>query len=179
VIFLQFARGTARTEVWRGLQAASALRADCGKICIAVSEDIDPANADAIFWSLAYRSDPGADVQIQRYRSAGHGPKSGKREDSTILIDATLKQDMPPLALPKREFMERALELWNELKLPPIAPQAPWHGYTLGNWNELYDTYACRAIEGHWEESGRETIKRRRGGLTPETPTRSVEDKQS
>ena len=67
-IFLQFARGTARTEVWRGLHGAASLRADCGKICIAVSEDIDPANTDAIFWSLAYRSDPGMDVLISPYR---------------------------------------------------------------------------------------------------------------
>jgi len=175
VIFLQFARGTARTEVWRGLQGASSLRADCGKICIAVSEDIDPANADAIFWSLAYRSDPGIDVQIQPYRSAGHGPKSDKREDSTILIDATLKGDMPPLALPKREYMERALTLWKDLNLPPITPQAPWHGYSLGDWDEHYDIYARRAVEGKWAESGDETIKRRRGGLISETPARNVE----
>ena len=175
VIFLQFARGTARTEIWRGLQGAAALRADCGKICIAVSEDIDPANVDAIFWSLAYRSDPGIDVQIMPYRSSGHGPKSDKRADSTILIDATLKQDMPPLALPKREFMERALTLWKKLNLPPITPQPPWYGYSLGDWDELYDTYARRAVEGCWEESGNETIKRRRGGLTPETPARNVE----
>jgi len=175
VIFLQFARGTARTEIWRGLQGAAALRADCGKICIAVSEDIDPANVDAIFWSLAYRSDPGIDVQIMSHRSSGHGPKSGKREDSTILIDATLKQDMPPLALPKREFMERALTLWKKLNLPPITPQPPWYGYSLGDWDELYDTYARRAVEGCWEESGNETIKRRRGGLTPETPARNIE----
>ena len=175
VIFLQFARGTARTEVWRGLQGASSLRADCGKICIAVSEDIDPANADAIFWSLAYRSDPGIDVQIQPYRSAGHGPKSDKREDATILIDATLKGDMPPLALPKREYMERALTLWKDLNLPPITPQAPWHGYSLGDWDEQYDIYARRAVEGKWAESGDETIKRRRGGLIPETPARNVE----
>ena len=175
VIFLQFARGTARTEVWRGLQGAASLRADCGKICIAVSEDINPANADAIFWSLAYRSDPGIDIHIVPYRSAGHGPKSGKREDSTILIDATLKHDMPPLALPKQEFMERALTLWNELGLPPITPQPPWHGYSLGDWDEHYDIYARRAVEGRWEESGDETIKRRRGGLIPETPVRDVE----
>jgi len=175
VIFLQFARGTARTEIWRGLQGAAALRADCGKICIAVSEDIDPANVDAIFWSLAYRSNPGIDVQIMPYRSSGHGPKSDKRADSTILIDATLKQDMPPLALPKREFMERALTLWKKLNLPPITPQPPWYGYSLGDWDELYDTYARRAVEGCWEESGNETIKRRRGGLTPETPARNVE----
>src|SRR6201997_3500553 len=32
VIFLQFAPGAARTEVWRGLRAAASLRADCGKI---------------------------------------------------------------------------------------------------------------------------------------------------
>jgi len=175
VIFLQFARGTARTEVWRGLQGAASLRADCGKICIAVSEDINPANADAIFWSLAYRSDPGIDVQIMPYRSAGHGPKSGRREDSTILIDATLKHDMPPLALPRQEFMERALTLWKELELPPITPQPPWHGYSLGEWDEHYDIYARRAVEGCWAESGRETIERRRGGLTPETPARDVE----
>ena len=175
VIFLQFARGTAPTEVWRGLQGAASLRADCGKICIAVSEDIDPANADAIFWSLAYRSDPGIDMQIMQYRSAGHGPKSDKREDSTILIDATLKHDMPPLALPKQEFMERALTLWKELGLPPITPQPPWHGYSLGDWDAHYDINAQRAVEGRWAESGTETSKRRRGGLIPETPVRGVE----
>ena len=175
VIFLQFARGTARTEIWRGLHGAASLRADCGKICIAVSEDIDPGNTDAIFWSLAYRSDPGVDVHIEPYRSAGHGPKSGAREDSTILIDATLKHDMPPLALPGREFMEHARTLWNELGLPAISPQSPWHGYSLGDWDERFDVYARRAIEGRWAESGEETFKRRRGGVIPETPTRDVE----
>ena len=35
VIFLQFAPGAARTEVWRGLHGASTFRADCGKIVIA------------------------------------------------------------------------------------------------------------------------------------------------
>ncbi|HET7912566.1 MAG TPA: UbiD family decarboxylase [Pseudolabrys sp.] len=176
VIFLQFAKGTARTEVWRGLHGAASLRADCGKICVAVSEDIDPANTDAIFWSLAYRSDPGTDVHVAPYRAAGHGPKSGAREDSTILIDATLKHDMPPLALPGREYMEHARTIWNELGLPAISPQPPWHGYSLGDWDERYDVYARRAVEGRWAESGEETIKRRRGGLIPETPVRNVED---
>ncbi|MGB9329037.1 MAG: UbiD family decarboxylase [Pseudolabrys sp.] len=175
VIFLQFARDTARTEVWRGLQGAASLRADCGKICIAVSEDIDPANTDAIFWSLAYRSNPGEDVQILTHHSAGHGPKSDAREDATILIDATLKHDMPPLALPRREFMERARTIWNELGLPVISPQSPWHGYSLGDWDERYDVYARRAVEGRWAESGEETIERRREGLIPEKPVRSIE----
>jgi len=178
VIFLQFARGTARTEIWRGLQAASTLRADCGKICIAVSEDIDPDNTDAVFWSLAYRSDAGEDVRIEPYRSAGHGPKSGAREDSTILIDGTLKHDMPPLALPGRDFMEHARKLWDEIGLPAITPQAPWHGYSLGDWDARFDVYARRAVDGAWAESGEETYLRRRGGIIPETPTRNVESKK-
>ena len=113
VIFVQYAQGTPRTEVWRGLHGASTLLADCGKIVIAVSEDIDPTNTDAVFWSLAYRSNPVEDVHVAPYRSAGHGPKSGPRsEESTLLIDATLKHAAPPLALPARDFMEaRARDL--------------------------------------------------------------------
>src|SRR5260221_10863702 len=58
VIFLKFAQGTPRTEVWRALQGASGLRADCGKIVVAVSDDIDPTNTNAVFWSIAYRAKP-------------------------------------------------------------------------------------------------------------------------
>src|SRR5262252_6178696 len=116
VIFVQYAQGTPRTEVWRGLHGAATLLADCGKICVAVSEEIDPTNTDAVFWSIAYRSNPVEDVHIAPHRSAGHGPKSGPRsEDSTILVDATLKHSAPPLALPAREFMERARAIWQEL----------------------------------------------------------------
>src|SRR5262249_9356843 len=49
VIFVQFAHGTPRSEIWRGLHGAATLLADCGKICIALSEDIDPTNTDAVF----------------------------------------------------------------------------------------------------------------------------------
>ena len=176
VIFVQYAQGTARTEVWRGLYGASSLLADCGKICIAVSEDIDPTNTDAVFWSLAYRSNPVEDVHIAPHRSAGHGPKSGPRnEDSSILIDATLKHVAPPLALPAQQFMEGARAIWQELGLPPLTPQPPWHGYSLGDWSASWDVYAQRAVAGQWEASGAETFARRRGGLIPETPVREVE----
>jgi len=178
IIFVQYAQGTPRTEVWRGLHGAATLLADCGKICIAVSEDIDPANADAVFWSLAYRSNPVEDVHIAPHRSAGHGPKAGRRdEDSTILIDATLKYAAPPLALPAREFMERARAIWQELGLPSLTPQPPWHGYSLGDWSKSWDIYAQRAVAGEWARSGEETLARRRGGLIPETPVRDVEGK--
>ena len=90
VIFLQFKRGTPKTEVWRGMQGAAALQAQCGKLVIAVSEDISPDNADAIFWSLAYRSNFMKDVLMMPYRSSGHGPKSGRAAtEGSLLIDAT------------------------------------------------------------------------------------------
>ena len=180
VIFVQYERGAPQTEVWRGLHGAATLLADCGKICIAVSDDIDPTNTDAVFWSLAYRSNPIEDVHIAPHRAAGHGPKSGPRsEESTILIDATLKHSAPPLALPAREFMERAQTIWQELKLPALTPQPPWHGYSLGDWSENWSAYAERAVAGKWEQTGEETFARRRGGLIPETPVREVEGKES
>ena len=178
IIFVQYAPGTPRSEIWRGLYGAATLLPDCGKICIAVSEDIDPANTDAVFWSLAYRANPIEDVHVAPHRSAGHGPKSGPRgEESTLLIDATLKYSAPPLALPAREFMERARGIWQELGLPALKPQPPWHGYSLGDWAERWDVYAQRAVAGKWEESGTETFAQQRSGLTPETPVRDVEGK--
>ncbi len=178
VIFLQFAPGAARTEVWRGLYGASNFRADCGKIVIAVSEDIDPTNTNAVFWSMAYRCNPVEDVHIAPHRSSGHGPKSGRvPNDSSLLIDATLKQAFPPLALPAQQYMERARKIWDEIGMPPITPQPPWHGYPLGDWADDWETYAQRAVTGDWEKSGKETFARRRGGLTPETPVRDAESK--
>lgn len=182
VIFLQFAGGTPQSEVWRGLNGAAVFRADCGKIVIAVSEDVDPHNADAVFWSLAYRTRMGDDLLVVPHRSGGHGPKTDPKAgprggDATLLIDATLKSPMPPVALPARSYMERARTMWEELGLPALKPQPPWHGYSLGEWDEAWDRYAARAVEGRWPESGAETFARRRGGLTPETPVRDVEDK--
>src|SRR5499427_9495883 len=76
VMFLQFAAGTPRTEVWRALNGAANLRADCGKVVVAVSADIDPENVHGVLWSLAYRANPIEDVHIAPYRSLGHGPKT-------------------------------------------------------------------------------------------------------
>ena len=179
IIFLQFANDAPRTEVWRGLQGASAKQADCGKIVIAVSEDIDPSNTDAVLWSLAYRSNPAEDVHIEPYRSRGHAPKSGSQAlDSTMLIDATLKGPMPPLALPAREYMERAQAIWKELGLPQLSVRPPWHGYSLGDWSDAWDIFARNAVTGEWAENGANTVTRRRSGLTPETPVRNVEGRE-
>ena len=178
VIFVQYAHGTPQTEVWRGLHGAATLQAQCGKIVIAVSEDIDPSNTDAVFWSMAYRADPIADSLLLPYRSGGHGPKAGAGGgDSTLLIDATLKHPTSPLALPAKPFMENARKIWEELGLPRIVPQSPWHGYPLGDWSDVWQQFADNAVKGEWAKNGENTYARRRGGLTPETPVRNVETK--
>ena len=177
ILFVQFAPGVPRTEIWRALHGAATLQADIGKYVIGISEDIEPDNLDAVFWSLAYRANPIEDVHIAPYRSAGHGPKSeGGGVESTMLIDATQKTADPPISLPKREFMERARAIWEELKLPPITARQPWHGYSLGDWDAVWDTFAERAVKGQWEQTGRESLARRRAGLTPETPVKSVDE---
>jgi 4-hydroxy-3-polyprenylbenzoate decarboxylase len=176
VIFLVMDRSTSRTEVWRALYGAAVLRADCGKYVIAVNEDIEPDDGDAVFWALAYRANVLTDVEVLHHRPRGHGPKSGNvNEDGSLLIDATLKGDMPPLALPKKEYMDGARDLWNRLGLPPLKEQSPWHGYDMGDWFEAWDRAAERAVRGDYAENGRRTAQRRASGIIPETPCREVE----
>jgi UbiD family decarboxylase len=173
VIFLQFAANAPRTEVWRGLQGASTLQSNCGKIVVAVSEDIDPTSMDAVLWSLAYRTNPAEDVHIVRHRGGVQGAQYGPgKTDSGLLIDATRKRPMPPLGLPAREFMEHARKLWEELGLPPLNVQAPWHGYTLEDWTDTWEQYARRAVAGDWEQNGKETLLRQRHDKMPEAPAR-------
>ncbi len=177
VIFVQYAQGTSRTEVWRGLKGTAAFQPGCGKVVIAVSQDIDPNNTDAVFWSIAYRSNPLEDVLLMPYSGGVQGAQYGpNRQDSSMMIDATLKRPMPPLALPTREYMEGAKKIWQELGLPTLSEHAPWHGYTLGNWSERWERYAKRTVAGDWEQSGIETFALRRGDKMPENPYRTGDE---
>jgi UbiD family decarboxylase len=171
VIFLQFADNTPRSEVWRALRGAATLQSNCGKVVIAVSQDIDPLSMDAVLWSLAYRTNPVDDVGLMPNRGGVQGAQYRPRKtDSGLLIDATRKRAMPPLALPARAFMEHARGLWEELDLPALNVQTPWHGYTLGEWTKTWDLFARRATAGDWAENGIDTLARQRTGLLPETP---------
>ncbi len=173
VIFVQLADATPRSEVWRALHGTATLQSNCGKIVIAVSEDIDPASMDAVLWSLAYRTNPIEDVHLVPHRGGVQGAQYGpKTSDSGMLVDATRKYPMAPLALPTREYMEHARALWEELDLYPLNVQSPWHGYGLGDWTDRWETFARRAATGDWELTGKETLAAQRGGMTPESPAR-------
>jgi 4-hydroxy-3-polyprenylbenzoate decarboxylase len=75
--------------------------------------------------------------------------------------------------------MTKAREIWDEIGLPHIVPQAPWHGYELGDWDEEYTTFADAAVAGAWRKNGEATFGRRRGNLKPETPVRRADSKKT
>ena len=95
-----------------------------------------------------------------------------------MLIDATLKAPRRRSRCRRASSWRSAKAIWDELKLPALTPQPPWHGYSLGDWADDWETFARRAVKGEWEASGKETFARRRGGVTPETPVRDVEGKK-
>ena len=176
-VFLQFERGTPRSEVWRALQGVLTLQAYVGKFVIAIDEDIDPANADAVFWAMSYRCNPIEDTKVIPYRIRGHGPRQevNPGPDSAMLIDATMKGPMPPLALPKREFMENAKALWEKLGLPELRPESPWHGYDMGDWTDEWDAAAMAATRSEWMERSERLRQRRAKGVAPNSPVRGQE----
>ncbi len=168
IVFVVVKREMPRTEVWRALYGIANQQRASGKIVIAVNEDIDPDSMDAVMWAIAFRATPHKDIEILKHKDPGHGPDSGlEDEDSGLLIDATLKQDLPPVSLPTKPHMDRAKEIWEkELGLPPIlTPEAPWFGYSLGNWPEALQREAERAVAGDYWENGRISAQRRRNDV--------------
>ncbi len=161
-------------EVWRALMGAASFHSGVGKFIVAVDEDIDPENLDAVMWAICYRMKPHEDVQIVRGTEKGHAPPfhepthhetmpfvQRRGDDSAILINATLKEPFPPISLPKREYMERARELWEELGLPPLKPESPWYGYSLGEWDDEMEEEAQLALQGEHYKVGEKLAQRR------------------
>ena len=175
LIVVQVARDLPRTEIWRALYGVASLRRAEGKWVVAVNEDIDADDANAVFWAMSYRCKPHRDVEILRHKDEGHGPRSLiDSEDGAVLVDATLKETYPPVSLPKRQYMEAAAEIWNELGLPKLKPERPWFGYDLGEWNADLEAMARRAVRGDYWETGKIIAQRRRGDVAMNTEIRTL-----
>ena len=151
---------TPRTEVWRALSGATTFMRSVGKITVAVDEDVNPNNMEEVLWAIAYRTDLMKSVKIEDYQANGHAPKLRDREwEAKIMIDATMHYPMPPVALPPKEIMEEARELWTKAGLPPVSPRWKWYGYDLGDWCEEWTRCAERAVAGDWLLNGIRTAR--------------------
>jgi hypothetical protein len=82
-------------------------------------------------------------------------------ECSALLIDATRKWDYPPVSLPKKEYMDEAIRMWQEMGMPSLKLQEPWFGYNLGNWTEEEEEEAKWAVMGEHYRTGERMAKKR------------------
>lgn len=177
-VVLQLAK-TESAEVWRALEAMPQNFPAFSKIIIAVDEDIDPWNANLVNWAFTYRAQPHRDYRIVKIPApdamdysmgpppGGEMPSASRLEPelmpeySCLLVDATVKWDYPPVSLPKKEYMDRAIELWQKMGLPQLKLQEPWYGYNLGFWSEENEQQAELAVRGESHQTG-EVLSRRR-----------------
>jgi len=163
-----------RADVWKALETAGASMTN-GKICIAVDQDIDPYDADAVIWAMGLRMNPKRDCQIFPQPGSNQDlsllpPEEMEKKDARfeempqgyrLLIDATMKWPYPPVSLPKREFMEKALEIWKDEGLPALKLKEPWYGYNLGFWPDEYEEQAKLALKGEHYKVGEVMASRR------------------
>ncbi|MBI3013985.1 MAG: UbiD family decarboxylase [Candidatus Tectomicrobia bacterium] len=146
------------------------------KTFVLVDEDIDPRDADSVNWAMSFRMQPHRDMEIFASESpttldCSISPHTDMRTESALgketmasvlLIDARAKWDYPPVSLPKKEFMERALQIWNEEGLPALNNlKAPWFGYSMGYWTEEDAQEADLAVQSRYFETGKKFEARR------------------
>lgn len=174
--------GAVRTHnsvVWQALFVALGIGSDWPKVAIAVDEDIDPWDLESVFWAVSTRFQPHRDAKIIQGRRAAldqsAGPHTLEKEEryfptsrsspqggSAILIDTTRKWDYTPISLPRRDYMDRARELWEKLGLPPLKPKEPWHGISLGNWPETVAQLVELSEQGREEQAAEILMSQKR-----------------
>ncbi len=161
-------------KVFQALYGATSRSSSWPKIAVVVNEDIDPWDADAVNWALSFRMQPHRDVHIVPGKAflLDHtgAPSSATNEErlypspcggSALLIDATRKWAYPPVSLPKKQFMERARDIWEEEGLPKLRTKEPWYGYSLGFWTEENEEEAKLALKGEHYQTGGKLARQR------------------
>jgi 4-hydroxy-3-polyprenylbenzoate decarboxylase len=163
----------ARSDPWQAMHHVLGLNPSTGKIVVVVDEDVDPRDWDTLIWTIAMRVQPHRDTHVVKNRIPAMDPSaapvgqevrqraSEAADCSALLIDATRKWPYPPVSLPRRNFMERAREIWDELELPKLQPREPWFGYELGYWSDEEREEAELAVAGRHFEVGERAEKKR------------------
>ena len=158
-------------DAWRALNASAGFVGSYAKICVAVDDDIDIWDPAMINWAMCYNVRPEKDIAIAHGKSPGLDPSayppgvpthvSRVSSTSALLINATRPWPYPPVSLPRKEFMENAREIWEEIGLPELTPRKPWFGYSLGAWTAEDEEEATMAVRGEYFVTGENAKKRR------------------
>lgn len=169
--------------VHQAMLSALSMATGLPKIVIAVDDDINPWDLESVFWAVAFRYQPHRDTTIIQGRTSeldqSIAPydateemndqdktyptsRTGPQGASAILIDATRKWPYTPIALPKRHYMEKAKQIWQELGFPRLKETEPWFGVSLGVWPEKYQRQAEWAEQGDFDRVVEDLMKGRR-----------------
>jgi len=165
-------KNATKAEAWRALNASAGFTGSYAKVCVAVDDDVDIRDPAMINWAICYSCIPAEDVAIAQGKMPGLDPSTyppgsesdGKRpgHTSALLINAVRPWPYTPVSLPKKEFMERSKQIWEELELPPLKPRTPWYGYSLGAWTDADDAEAMLAVKGDYFETGKKQVGQRK-----------------
>jgi len=172
---LRMAREENDQAAWKALEQVG--RKSGFKMVVAVDEDVNCRDSDAVNWALSFHMQPNRDSRVidcERVMGLDHslgsmdqGQRSGvsvekELQSTSLLLNATRKWPYPPVSLPAQGFMERALEIWREEGLPEPNLKEPWFGYALGCWTEEDQAEAALAVKGEHFVTGEKFFKRRK-----------------
>jgi 4-hydroxy-3-polyprenylbenzoate decarboxylase len=164
-------RNASKADAWRALNASAGFTGSYAKICVAVDDDIDIRDPAMVNWAICFNVRPDEDVAIAKGKSPGLDPSSHPpgmeslqarmASISALLINAVRPWPYTPVSLPKKEFMERSKQIWEELELPPLKPRMPWYGYSLGAWSQEDEEEAALAVQSEYFTTGKKQTGQR------------------
>ena len=115
------------------------------------------------------------DVRIITHRAASLDPSAypfgASKEErrfpypsgaSVMLIDVTQKRAYLPVGLPKKEYMEQVIKIWEEEGLSPLRLNKPWHGYYLDHWIDGGEEVARLTVAAEYIKLGEIRLKKRK-----------------
>jgi len=171
---IRVAEGASQETVTQILDAAAKQKSVRFKYAVVVDSDINLRDPELLVWSLSFRTQPQDDLTVlHEGGSSGLDPSAAhtgsgrgrlrsqrKKDYSRVLINATRKWPYPPVALPKKEYMDKALKIWEEkVDLPQPKMREPWSGYALGYWTDELPDYADLIVQGKYLAVGEIAVK--------------------
>jgi 4-hydroxy-3-polyprenylbenzoate decarboxylase len=168
---IRVSKGTSQKTIAEVLKQAGQITIT--KYIVALDYEINLRDPELVIWALSYTTQPKDDFTIVPGPPSGLDPSAapmGSRRNrlraandhgcSRVLINATRKWPYPPLGLPRKEYMERALQLWQEQgDLPTPRLREPYYGYSLGYWDARLQEYADLIVQGEYLKVGEKTAQ--------------------